>query len=96
VRLAGVLGRAVGRVRLGQAVCRVWADLRVAVERVQRAVAAGRVVVTQERPANLFLVVSAVVLRVLSVCRASCVRHQGLLRRCSGLQGYNLGYCCTP
>jgi len=67
VGLAGVLCWLVGRVGLGQAVGGVRADLRVAVERVR--VGAGRVLV-QQRAAYFLLIVGAVVLRTLSVCRA--------------------------
>lgn len=77
--LARILRRAVGRICLCQAVGRVWAVLRVAVEGV--VVCACRILV-QERAADLFLIVPA--RGVLSSLLASTVSPAGGLRAHAG------------
>jgi hypothetical protein len=76
VCLARVLCRPVGRVRLGQAVCGVGADFRIAVEGVLL-LACG--VLVEQRAADLVLVVAAVVLLDRSVRQSqagSCASRQ--------------------
>lgn len=66
-RVGGVLGWPVVGIRLGQAVGRVWADVRVAAAVKRVGIGTGGVLVLQEGAANLILVLVAVVLLRSSV-----------------------------
>jgi hypothetical protein len=93
VALSWVLSWPVVGVGFGQAVGRVWAVVRVSVERVW--VGTGGVLV-QEGAGNLILILGAVILQAVLVAWLASFfrRHQGLVRRYWGPQGGNLGYCC--